>query len=236
MRKFIGLAAIVILAGFPFAALAGSYPGSAPADEYFGPHRQSILEIKNRLDHLDQKTSRELIDSNAVVEIDDIAASVSDWHAQYPQDPWLPHTYARLLREYERVGQSTSDRAVACFGEMQQAYPDSPDTADVAMIYGAAATQNVAVAPALPQPPPPMPVAVQTAALPVPVMPSYASPGYAPIQNAGAWARFSSMRGGVYYQAQAAPPMAQPAYYQAPPKPATTVTVNVTVNGQPQQP
>src|SRR5208283_2031453 len=99
----------------------------APADEYFGPHHQSILEIRNRLDRMDTKSDRELMDANAVVELDDIAVSVSDWHAQYPEDPWLPRTYARLLRTYHRAGASSTDRAVASLNEMKIAYPDAPE-------------------------------------------------------------------------------------------------------------
>ena len=113
MRMMIGLLAVLIFASVPFSTLAATYSGPAPADEYFGPHHQSILEIRNRLDRMDTKSDRELMDANAVVELDDIAVSVSDWRAQYPQDPWLPRTYARLLRTYHRAGASSTDRAVA---------------------------------------------------------------------------------------------------------------------------
>ncbi|HTU68703.1 MAG TPA: hypothetical protein VMF11_00150 [Candidatus Baltobacteraceae bacterium] len=137
MRTLIGLLAVMLFAGVPFVAPAASNSGPAPADEYFGPHHQSILEIRNRLDNMDSKTDRELIDSNAVVELDDVAASISDWHQQYPNDPWLPRMYARLLRDYHRAGAASSPRAVAMLDEMKNAYPDAPETSDtVAMIYG----------------------------------------------------------------------------------------------------
>lgn len=137
MRTLIGLLAVMFLAGVPFTALAASNSGPAPADEYFGPHHQSVLEIRNRLDRMDSKTDRELIDNNAVVELDDIAASISDWHQQYPNDPWLPRSYARLLRDYHRAGSSSSEHAAAMLDEMKTAYPDAPETsATVAMIYG----------------------------------------------------------------------------------------------------
>jgi|GEM_PF-2119513 hypothetical protein len=137
MRTTTGLLAVLLFAGVPFTAPAASYYGSAPADEYFGPHQQSVLEIRNRLDRMDERSGREMLDENVVAELDDIAASVSDWRSQYPNDPWLPRTYARLLRDYHRAGAASTPHAVACLGEMRAAYPDAPETSvTVAMIYG----------------------------------------------------------------------------------------------------
>jgi hypothetical protein len=147
MRTTTGLLAVLLFAGVPFTAPAASYSGPAPADEYFGPHHQSILEIRNRLDHMDARTGREMLDGNIVIELDDIADSVSDWRNQYPNDPWLPVTYARLLRDYHRAGAASTPRAVACLGEMQRSYPDAPETsATVAIIYGNAPDVPVALA------------------------------------------------------------------------------------------
>jgi hypothetical protein len=231
MRSLIGLLAALVVAGFPFVASAATYPGSAPADEYFGPHKQSILEIRNRLDRFDQQSDRELIRENAVVELDDIAASISDWHAQYPNDPWLPRAYARLLRTYQRAGQSTSDSAVAVLDEMQDAYPDAPETSDIAMLYGVGDPSDTQVA-AVPEPvaPPPVivPVAAAPAAIVAPVAVAPAMPSYA----LGVWTRFGTMRNGVTTVAPAAVVPAAYAYPAAPVQPqrTTNVTVNVTVN------
>ena len=203
MRTMIGLLAVLIFAGVPMSALAATYSGPAPADEYFGPHKQSILEIRNRLDRLDGKSDQEMIDSNASVELDDVSASVSDWHQQYPDDPWLPRTYARLLRDYHRIGASSSDRAVAMLGEMKTAYPDAPETsAVIAMTYAGGTVVAVPVEVAVP------------VAVPVPVAPiqfaAYAPPP--PPISAGAWQRFDSMRTGA----------------SSTPKTSTTVTTTVT--------
>ena|SRR5579863_68106 len=136
MRLTPGLLAILVFACAPLSALAQNV-GPAPADEYFGPHHQSILEIRNRLDRLDRKTDREMYDSNVVTEIDDIDASVVDWQRQYPSDPWLPHAFARLMRSYHRAGAASSPRAVAALDLMRRSYPDSDETsAAVAMVYG----------------------------------------------------------------------------------------------------
>ena len=184
MRTMIGLLAVLIFAGAPFSTLAATYSGPAPADEYFGPHKQSILEIRNRLDRMDAKSDRDMVDGNAIVELDDIADSVSDWHQQYPSDPWLPRTYARLLRDYHRIGASSSDRAVATLGEMKTAFPDAPETsAVIAMTYAGGTLV-------------PVPVAVPYA-VPVAVPVQFASVASAPPPlSQGAWQRFDSMRSG----------------------------------------
>ncbi|HTX57065.1 MAG TPA: hypothetical protein VMD47_08160 [Candidatus Acidoferrales bacterium] len=201
----IGLLAALIIAGVPISAPAQSF-SPAPADEYFGPHHQSILEIRNRLDRLDGQTDRELIDENATAELDDIAASISDWRRQYPQDPWLPRAYARLLRDYHRCGASSSDRAMAMLAEMKAAFPDAPETSGViAMIYGGASNAATDVADDAPVAPPPYqaPVYQAPAYQPAPVYqpppvyqpaPVYVLPSYAVPVSSGAWARFDAMR------------------------------------------
>jgi hypothetical protein len=136
MRFTLGLLAILTFACAPLSAWAQN-AGPAPADEYFGPHHQSILEIRNRLDRLDRRSDREMYDSTVLTEIDDIDESVVDWQHQYPADPWLPHTFARLMRSYHRAGAASSPKAVAALDLMRHAYPDSDETSSaVAMVYG----------------------------------------------------------------------------------------------------
>jgi hypothetical protein len=137
MRLTLGLLAILFCAIAPAGALAQTSSGPAPADEYFGPHHQSILEIRNRLDRFDRKSDREMLDGSAVTEIDDLNTSIADWQHQYPNDPWLPHAMARLMRCYHRAGAASTPRAVAALDLMRSAYPDSDETtATVAMIFG----------------------------------------------------------------------------------------------------
>jgi len=241
MRTMIGLLAGLIFASIPFSVLAGTFSGPAPADEYFGPHHQSVLEIRNRLDRMDTKSDRELVDGNAVVELDDIAASVSDWHAQYPEDPWLPRTYARLLRDYHRAGAASDDRAVAMLNEMKAAYPDAPETAaTIAMVYGggsgaeladsAPVDDSSAYQPAYQQPAYQQPVYQPQ---PVYQQPVYAAPAYGqpvlmpvatavpPMLPSGAWARFDAMR---------APAAAAPATSRTKTTVTTTVTTTTTTS------
>ena len=136
MRLTLGVFAICLMTSSPLSALAQTF-GPAPADEYFGPHHQSILEIRNRLDGYDRKSSHEMLDPDVVTGIDDLDASIVDWQRQYPADPWLPHAMARLMRCYHRAGAASTPRATAALDLMRHAYPNNDETnATVAMIYG----------------------------------------------------------------------------------------------------
>ena len=179
MRIMTGLLAVILLAGSPLSAPANSYAGGpAPADEYFGPHHQSILEIRNRLDRFDTKTNMEMLQLGVVTELDDISYSISEWRHQYPNDPWLPHAYARLLYSYHRAGAVSTPRAGVMLAEMRSSYPDRPETgATIAMIYGNAyGTPQIS--------------------LPIAVAPPAAQPVPAVAARNDAWARFDSMRSG----------------------------------------
>jgi hypothetical protein len=190
MRILTGLLAVALIAGSPLSAPAASFSaGPAPADEYFGPHHESILEIRNRLRDFDGKTDAEMLEPGVVNQLDDIAYSISDWRHQYPNDPWLPRSYAELVYAYQRAGQLSSPHGAVAFSEMQTAYPNAPETRDtMAMVSGnqspllslfAAATPIVASVPSIQAP---APIAI-------------AAPPPAPAKSA-AWARFDAMRSG----------------------------------------
>jgi hypothetical protein len=190
MRILTGLLAVALIAGSPLSAPAASFsPGPAPADEYFGPHHESILEIRNRLHDFDNKTDAEMMEPGVVNQLDDVAYSIGDWRHQYPNDPWLPRSYAELIFAYQRAGQLSSPHAVVALSEMQNSYPNAPETQDtMAMISGnqsplislfAAASPSVA------------PQAMQASA-PIAIAPPVASPA-----KSAAWARFEAMRAGA---------------------------------------
>jgi len=148
---------------------------SAPADEYFGPHHHSILEIRNRLRDLDRKSDAEMLAPDVVIGLDDLDVSIVDWQRAYPADPWLPDMFAELMHAYQRADDVSSPRAMAALALMRSAYPDAPETsATVAAIYGAE---------------------------PLPLAPSSATPIFAtmpPTQRVQSlspeWARFNALR------------------------------------------
>jgi hypothetical protein len=186
MRIMTGLLAVALFAAATLSATAASFSGGpAPADEYFGPHHMSILEIRNRLQHFDSLTDAEMLQPGVTNDLDDVAYSISDWRHQYPNDPWLPHAYAQLLYAYHRAGTLSTAHAQVALSEMRSSYPDSPETdATIAMIYGGDPPELSLFAATAPMLASGVPVVTAPAPIAVP----------APVRN-GAWARFDAMRG-----------------------------------------
>jgi hypothetical protein len=76
----------------------------APADEYFGRLKMSILGIHNqlrdlglRLQYAPQK-SEDVLGAAAMVE-----DAMRDWERKYPADPWLAKSVYQLTDLYARV-------------------------------------------------------------------------------------------------------------------------------------
>jgi hypothetical protein len=79
----------------------------APADEYFGRLKMSILGIRNQLRDLDlreqytpEKTADVLGPAGFVED------ALHDWEHKYPSDPWLPRNVFLLERLYSKVHSS----------------------------------------------------------------------------------------------------------------------------------
>lgn len=76
----------------------------APADEYFGRLKMSILGIRNELHDLDQRLtfspdkSDDVLGSAAFVE-----NAIKDWEHKYPADPWLAKSVYELDHLYARI-------------------------------------------------------------------------------------------------------------------------------------
>ncbi|MDQ6822875.1 MAG: hypothetical protein M3Z07_00030 [Candidatus Eremiobacteraeota bacterium] len=96
----------------------------APADEYFGRMKMSILGVGNSLRDLAAKAERqaarpENLTHDAMLAED----AVHDWEAKYPRDPWLAKDVAKLVHIYSEVG-SDSGRARmhACLNWLEHRY------------------------------------------------------------------------------------------------------------------
>jgi hypothetical protein len=110
---------------------------AAPADEYFGPAQQSILEIRNRLNDYDKRDIREMLDPGVQTSLNHLELAILDWQHKYPRDPWMPRILSHLMREYWRAGAASSEPGIAALGLMRTAYGDSAwTTQTVALIYG----------------------------------------------------------------------------------------------------
>ena len=97
---------VLAFALLPISVLANTM---APADEYFGPFHQSVLEIRNRLASFEQESNDEL--SENIRGLDNVETAIEDWYRQYPADPWLPGFVARTQHLYAAAGYSDSRRA-----------------------------------------------------------------------------------------------------------------------------
>jgi len=122
----------------PASAPAYVNVAAAPADEYFGPYHQSILEIRNRLNDYDLRDDSAMLDPTVTQYLDQLSSAIRDWQHKYPTDPWLPRTFAHLLREYWRAGQVSSPGGLAALAAMRASYPDDAETvATVSLIFSA---------------------------------------------------------------------------------------------------
>ncbi|HEV3154209.1 MAG TPA: hypothetical protein VGZ02_10430 [Candidatus Baltobacteraceae bacterium] len=110
MRAFVVASIIlsIVIPALHVPALAAPHHAVrlAPADEYFGRQKMSILEIGNRLRDLNircayhDRNVPDMLHSASMAE-----DAMRDWHAKYPADPWLrkdrlalAHIYTLLRR------------------------------------------------------------------------------------------------------------------------------------------
>ena len=83
---------------------AAAYSRVAPADEYFGRLKMSILGIRNQLRDLEVRSSYRYGNRRALMgEAAFIEDAMRDWTAKYPGDPWIPSFRHRLTLCYARI-------------------------------------------------------------------------------------------------------------------------------------
>ena len=96
----------------------------APADEYFGRMKMSILGVGNTLRDLSAKAERRSA-SPANIAHDTMLAedAIHDWEAKYPRDPWLARDVAKLVHIYSEVGSETGRHHMhACLSWLERRY------------------------------------------------------------------------------------------------------------------
>jgi hypothetical protein len=96
-----------IVFGLLCAALVASCFGPAlaryrlaPADEYFGRSKMSVLEINNRLNDCTFRARHHVRASAILGDASRTQDAMADWGAKYPADPWLPRFWWRLANLY----------------------------------------------------------------------------------------------------------------------------------------
>ena len=99
----------------------------APADEYFGRQRLSILGMRNMLHDLQRDAQNGSKDDASVVNsARAVEDALHDWQARYPLDPWLPRYIYQLDGLYHRVDSDEAhERAERVHSWLVSAYPHS---------------------------------------------------------------------------------------------------------------
>lgn len=76
----------------------------APADEYFGRLKMSVLGIRNELNHLQSQVDGQPETSESVMGPASLVEdAIKDWERHYPSDPWLAKDVYLLTHLYANV-------------------------------------------------------------------------------------------------------------------------------------
>ena len=115
-----------VVSPVPAPAVA-AYHTVAPADEYFGHQRLSILGMRNMLHDLMRDSRNGARDDASVVNAARaVEDGLHDWQARYELDPWLPRYIYRLSSLYHRVDSDEAhERAEAVDAWLLHRYPHS---------------------------------------------------------------------------------------------------------------
>jgi hypothetical protein len=99
VTKIAAVALLTFLTCFASAAQASGLRDLAPADQYFGRLKMSVLGIRNELVALERRAAsgdRNVASmSGKLAFVDD---AMRDWRARYPRDTWLPRFDAQRAR------------------------------------------------------------------------------------------------------------------------------------------
>ncbi len=101
----------------------------APADEYFGKMKMSILGIGNVIkdDGLKIDADASSVDrlSNGIALVED---AIHDWERKYPQDTWIPRALFGLERLYAKIDRDDARaKAKATMLWLVRDFPTSPE-------------------------------------------------------------------------------------------------------------
>jgi hypothetical protein len=136
-----------------FAQAAAAKPVVAPADEYFGRMKLSILGINNIVH--DTKL-REAFDpahaADNFTKLSFAEDALEDWAAKYPQDNWLPGKAYFMSHEFWAMNTADGDRAAErCRALLLHRFAKSPYSTkahgEIASMFEPKVTTTVASAP-----------------------------------------------------------------------------------------
>ena len=109
----LGATVMLMIACIGTPARAATLRDLAPADEYFGQLRMSVLGIRNELNTLERRATsgdrNVAAMSGKLAFVDD---AMRDWRTRYPRDTWLPRFSSQRARVASLIalGGSRADR------------------------------------------------------------------------------------------------------------------------------
>lgn len=129
-RSYRFLVSLALMALLASAISHADTRGAAPADEYFGPFKESILGIRNHINDLERKADNEL--GEAERGIDNIEIALEDWHKHYPHDSWLPGFLDRMVHVYGRAHLLQSTRCKQAYALLEHDFANTAQARDAA--------------------------------------------------------------------------------------------------------
>jgi hypothetical protein len=115
--------------------VSAHHGAKAPADEYFGRLKMSILGVRNVVYDIDARadSASEDIAANFCHKLILAEDSLRDWQAKYPDDTWVPKFGYAMLKDYETIdsdmvadeSHAASIHAIDLANWLGALYPDS---------------------------------------------------------------------------------------------------------------
>lgn len=88
------------------------YGDVAPADEYFGNLKMSVLGIRNELRLLESRVDAAPDQGDRILTMASfVEDALSDWESHYPADPWLAKSVYALEHVYSKVKSEAGRRS-----------------------------------------------------------------------------------------------------------------------------
>lgn len=162
-------------------AHAASMKDLAPADEYFGPLKMSILGINNALVQVKRRQSSGDMSADTEKSMHQVENSIHDWEHKYPRDPWIARALLNVHNTYAIFpDRNAHEHALASASWLTKKYPHTKQAKEVRRL--------LALAPAAPPVAPAAAPAVVPAAAAAPaVLPAAVAVPAAPaVQNQAA--------------------------------------------------
>jgi len=112
----------------------------APADEYFGPLKLSVLGIRNSIVQTNLRLDRAGLDTGDTMQnLGLVEASVREWETKYPGDSWLPNIVYSLHHVYRKLRTNEAMlHSVDVATWLMQKYPRSNEAREVRSEFASA--------------------------------------------------------------------------------------------------